>query len=147
MGDVIKEFKPIYILTIYMRPGDRTGMGWIARMIARPKYLELMLRAKETGIRMMIARHSLASFSKDKHIQTYGAEVDNPNKLLCLEIMGAHDELKSFCEREAELLRDATVIIREAEEWENSAFQNAASSKTDLVRETRDLNSSREAEV
>lgn len=53
------DSKPVHILTIYMRPFDRLGMGWFAKMFSRPKYLELMLRAKEFGIKQMIARHSL----------------------------------------------------------------------------------------
>lgn len=138
---VLKESNStlVHILTIYMRPSDRMGMGLFAKMMARPKYLELMLRAKEYGIKQMIARHSLASFSKDKHIQTFGSEVSNPNKLLCLEMMGDYSLLKSFCEQEAELLQEAIVFFREVEGWEVSAFQNAMDSKTDLVSETRNL--------
>lgn len=136
------DSKPVHILTIYVRPFDRLGMGWFAKMFARPKYLELMLRAKEYGIKQMIARHSLASFSKEKHIQTFGTEVPNPHKLLCVEMMGDHDLLRAFCEREAELLQEAIAIVHEAEEWEIPAFHNAMASKADLVSETRKLKSS-----
>lgn len=125
----------VHILTIYMRPFDRMGTGWLTKMFSRPKYLELMLRAKEYGIKRMIARHSLASFSKEKHIQTFGTDIPNPNKLLCIEMMGDHDFLKAFCKQKAELLQEAIVIFREVEEWEIPAFNSAMTSKTDLVGE------------
>jgi len=97
------DSKLVHILTIHMRPFDRMGMAWSAKLIARPKYLELMLRAKEYGIKQMIAWQSLASFSKEKYIQTFSVEVPNPNKLLGIEMMGDRDLLRAFCDHEAEL--------------------------------------------
>ena len=113
------------LLTVYLRPRDRMGMTWFARLIGRPMYLELLIRAKEAGITHAVARRTLASYSHENVIQTNGAEIPNPWQWLCVEMLGDRRQLETFCKCQADILTGKMVVFRPAELWEISALQTA----------------------
>lgn len=113
------------LLTVYLRPRDRIGLTWFARLVGRPMYLELLIRARESGITHAVARRTLASYSHENVIHTDGAEIPNPWHWLCVEMLGDREQLVTFCKIQAETLAGRTVVFRPAELWEISALQTA----------------------
>ncbi|WP_417915027.1 DUF190 domain-containing protein [Candidatus Electronema sp. JM] len=112
---------------IYMTPSARRTTGrerGLWRLFGPPPlYMEIIRAAKEHGLLNATAHHSHYGYSG---IQTDRLESPNPSLNLCVEIIGPHEELESFCRKHSELLHDKVIVFKELERWQLHEQQDGA---------------------
>ncbi len=118
----------IGMVRIYLKPRDKAPG---AKGFLRPRpplYRELVLAAKADGIMNAVAHHTHYGYSNHGKPQVQGAEVNNPDLTMCVELIGDRNQLETFCRRHGDLLKNKVIIYKHLEHWaisEGSANSDA----------------------
>ena len=101
-----------------MKPGERVKQPRLKSLwSAKPLYRELVQAAKTDGIMNAVAHHTHYGFSNHGPVQQDGSEISNPELTMCVELIGARDQLELFCRRHGELLAKKVIVYKHLEHW------------------------------
>jgi len=103
---------------IYMTPGERRSARGFRRIFAKPLYQEIIAAARKDGIPNAAAHHTHYGYSSNGRIQADSGDIPNDRVNLCVELIGARDELERFCRKHGELLHGKVIVYKHMEHWE-----------------------------
>jgi len=104
-------------LRIFLTPRERRTKGFRG-MFGKPLYQEIIHAAKQGGLMNAIAHRMHFGYSGHGRIEHDKHEIPNEHLTLCVELVGTRPDLETFCQKNAELLREKTIIYEKMERWE-----------------------------
>lgn len=111
--------KEIGMVRIYLAPKDRRQVtGFKAILGSTPLYRELITTAHADGIMNAVAHQTHYVYSKGGRVRAHDPEAGNSNLTMCVELIGQRDQLKLFCRKHGDMLRNKVVVYKHLEHWE-----------------------------
>jgi len=106
-------------IRIYVTPSEKMeAKGLWGKLNAKPLYRTIINAAKKDGLMNASAFMTHYGFSGGGKVQAAGAEMQNPNLALCVEIIDRKDRLEDFCRRHGRLLQGKVIIYKHVEHWD-----------------------------
>ncbi|AMK26221.1 chloride channel voltage gated family protein (plasmid) [Sphingobium sp. TKS] len=110
--------REIGMIRIYLKPADKAPPALSkSRWGAKPLYRALVTQAKADGIINAVAHHTHYGFSNHGPVRESGADLSNPHLTMCVELIGAKDQLELFCRTHGALLADKVIVYKHLEHW------------------------------
>jgi len=111
--------KEIGMVRIYLTPKDRRKVSGVRGLLgSTPLYRELVKTAKADGIINAVAHHTHYGYSNGGKVHQQNIETENPDLTLCVELIGAREQLELFCRKHGDLLREKVIVYKHLEHWE-----------------------------
>jgi PII-like signaling protein len=106
-------------IRIYVTPSQKTeAKGLWQKLNAKPLYRAIINAAKKDGLMNASAFMTHYGFSGGGKVQAAGAEMQNPNLSLCVEIIDQKDRLETFCRQHGRMLQGKVIIYKHVEHWD-----------------------------
>ena len=106
-------------IRIYLTPSQKTeAKGLWQKLNAKPLYRAIINAAKKDGLMNASAFMTHYGFSGGGKVQAAGAEMQNPNLSLCVEIIDLKDRLETFCRQHGRMLQGKIIIYKHVEHWD-----------------------------
>lgn len=122
------------MVRIYMKPRENAREAKLKTFFnAKPLYRQLVEQAKAAGIMNAVAHHTHYGYSNHGRIQDEGAEISNPDLTMCVELIGAREQLEAFCREHGAMLQNKVIIYKHLEHWRLDAGAVEASEITPTV--------------
>ncbi len=108
----------IGMIRIYLTPKDRRKVPGVRGLLgSTPLYRELVKTAKADGIINAVAHHTHYGYSNGGKVHQQNIETENPDLTLCVELIGAREQLELFCRKHGDLLREKVIVYKHLEHW------------------------------
>lgn len=113
----------IGMVRIYLKPGERSPEESRLKSIfsARPLYRRIVQEAKASGIMNAVAHQAHYGFSNHGPVLEPGAEIQNPDLTVCVELIAERTDLENFCKAHGALLQGKVIIYKHLEHWRLTA--------------------------
>jgi H+/Cl- antiporter ClcA/PII-like signaling protein len=106
------------MLRIYLKPSERSGETGLKKIFSgNPMYRRIVQEAKKSGLMNAVAHHAHYGFSNHGPVQSHGAELQNPDLTICVELIASRGDLEQFCKTHGALLKGKVIIYKHLEHW------------------------------
>jgi H+/Cl- antiporter ClcA/PII-like signaling protein len=122
---------------IYMASRDKKASKGLRGIFGKPLYQDIIDAAKADGILNANAHNTHYGYSNNGQVQTNNSELPNPSLTLCVELIGAREELETFVRKHGDLLKGKVIVYKHMEHWEIGPHDSLTT--TDAPQEELDV--------
>jgi PII-like signaling protein len=108
----------IGMIRIYLKPREKAVESTLKRFWhAKPLYRQLVEQAKASGLVNAVAHQTHYGYTNHGRVQAEGYELANPELTMCVELIGAREQLEAFCATHGAVLANKVIVYKHLEHW------------------------------